>query len=122
MVKKGRILICDDEAGVREAMTLILGKEYHLLYATNGQEALETVRKQDPDMVIMDIKMPRLGGLETLPKMKQVKPSLKILIVSGYDSSDVAAQAIHLGADNYLTKPFARDDIRTQVRTLLGSS
>ncbi len=121
-MKKTTILICDDESGVRDSLKLILDSEYELLYATNGQELLEMLRdkKIDPALVIMDVKMPRLGGLETLPHIKKLRPRIRVLIATGYESSDVASQAINLGADDYLVKPFDRFQVRSKVVSLVG--
>ncbi len=116
-----RILVVDDEAGVRESLRMILGEEYTLAYATNGEEALEQVKLLSPDLVIMDIKMPKMDGLEALPQIKRVSRSTPVIMITGYESSDVAAQAIKLGADDYFTKPFDREKVCTQVKTLLAS-
>lgn len=120
-MKKHTILICDDEAGVRDSLQMILGEDYHLHFVTNGEEALEYLRTNDPDLVISDIKMPKMNGLETLKALKALKPHIRVLIITGYESSDVAAQAIKLGADNYLAKPFDREEVRSQIQTLLSS-
>lgn len=121
-MKKRQILICDDEAGVRESLQMILGETHALDFVTNGEEALEYLKTHDPELLILDIKMPRLNGLETLKTVKTLKPRIRVLMITGYESSDVAAQAIRLGADNYLAKPFDREKVRTQVQTLLLDS
>ena len=118
-MKKHTILICDDEAGVRDSLKMILDEDYHLHFVTNGEEALKYLRTNDPDLVISDIKMPKMNGLETLKALKALKPHIRVLIITGYESSDVAAQAIKLGADNYLAKPFDRQEVRSQIQTLL---
>ncbi len=119
-MKKATILICDDEPGIRDSLTLILGKEYNLLYATNGEEALSMLKKNGAALLIMDVKMPRMGGLEALRPIKKLKPGIRILIATGYESSDVASQAINLGADDYLVKPFTRNQVETKVSDLLN--
>lgn len=116
---KQRILICDDERGVRDSLKLILETEYHLIFATDGQEALEMIRKEPVDLAILDVKMPRLNGMETLRELKQLNPAPRVLMITGYESSDVAGEAIQAGADDYLTKPFERDTVREKVRALL---
>jgi len=119
-MKKATILICDDEPGVRDSLKLILDKEYTLIYASNGQEAIEKVKKENPTMAIMDVKMPKMGGLDALREIKQIKPNLPILMATGYESSDVASQAINLGADDYLVKPFEREQVQAKVTALLN--
>ena len=118
-MKKPTILICDDEPGVRESLKLILDREYTLLYATNGEEALKRIRKDNPDLAITDIKMPKMGGLELLRRLRRVKSRLKVIVASGYDSGDVAGEAIKLGAIDYLVKPFEREKVLTKIRSLL---
>jgi len=119
-MEKTRILVCDDEAGVRDSIRLILGREYTLTFVTNGEEAVAYVKKHSPDLLIMDIKMPKMSGLEALAVIKRARPRLKVLMITGYESSDAAVQAINLGADDYLVKPFDRDKLRAQIRTLLS--
>ena len=123
-MEKETILICEDESGVRDSYKLILESEYDLIYASNGEEALKILRdkKINPSLLIMDVKMPRMGGLETLPKVKKLRPRIKILIATGYESSDVASQAINLGADDYLVKPFNRFQVKDKVSSLLSPS
>ena len=120
-MKKTQILVCDDEPGVRESLTLILGREYELLYATNGAQAVEKIREHNPAIAILDIKMPQMDGLEALREIKRLKPGIRVLIVTGYDSSDVANQAIQMGAEDYLVKPFDRHRVITQVQSILSS-
>ena len=121
-MKKASILICDDETGVRESLKLILESEYNLSYVSHGKDAVEYVKKHTPDLAILDIKMPHLNGLEALRNIKRIKPRVRILMITGYESSDVATQAINLGADDYLTKPFDRERVRSKVEALLGHS
>ncbi len=120
-MKKANILICDDEEGVRETLKHMLDDEYALSYAADGAEAVEQVAAHDPDVVVMDIKMPKMNGLEALRKIKELKPGIRVVIITGYESTDVATEAINLGADDYITKPFRQQKIRTQIRTLLDS-
>ena len=118
-MSRPRVLICDDERGVRESLKLILEREYDLAFAANGQEALEHLERQEADLAILDIKMPQLNGLEALRALKRLRPGLRILMITGYESGDVAIEAIHLGADDYLTKPFERGKVQEKVRGLL---
>ena len=115
---KIQVLVCDDEEGVRESLKLILSGEYSLSFAVNGEEAVEYVKRHDPDLVIMDIKMPKMNGLEALSQIKKLKPKIRVMIITGYESDDVAAQAIRLGADDYLTKPFDRETVRVKIQKL----
>lgn len=115
---KKSILICDDEEGVRESLKLILEKDYELLFAANGDEALAMIKKGPIDIVIMDIKMPRMDGIETMRKLKTIKPDVKILVTSGYKSVETAQEAVTAGAANYIVKPFERAEIINAVKKL----
>lgn len=120
-MRKADILVCDDEAGVRESLKLILGKKYTLAYATNGEEAVNYIKAHNPALLIMDVKMPKMGGLEALRLIKRLKPKLPVLMATGYESSDVAVQAVHLGANDYLVKPYDREQVHAKVQALLSA-
>lgn len=84
--------------------------------ALNGDEAMEKLAKDAPDVVILDIKMRREGeGLEYLPKIKEARPSVKVLIVTATDDSDIIEQAKKLGADDYITKPLMLEYLENTV-------
>ena len=112
------ILICDDEEGIRESLKLILEKEYDLSFAANGNEALEAITRSPADIVIMDIKMPRMDGIETMRKIKKLRPDIKILVTSGYKSVETATEAIQAGASEYIVKPFDKNEILKAVQKL----
>ena len=119
-MEKPQLLICDDEYVVRDAIRLILNEDYQITFVHNGQEALDAIKKKEPDLLIMDIKMPKVNGLEALRKIRRAKRRLKVLIMTGYESSDVAVEAVNAGADDYLTKPFKRADFRGKIEKLLA--
>ena len=120
-MKQATILVCDDQEGVRESLQLILGSEYSLAFAADGEEAFHYMEAHDPDLAILDVKMPKVNGLEVVRMIKERKPGVRVLMITGYESSDVAAQASKLGVAGYLTKPFDGQRILAQVRALLGS-
>ncbi len=120
-MEKDRILVCDDEQGVRDSLKLILEPEYDLSYVTNGEEAIERLKADNPALLILDVKMPRMGGVEALQTVKRLRPGIKVLMITGYESHDVAAQATKLGADDYLTKPFEAKKVLSKVQALLSS-
>lgn len=111
-MSKKRILICDDEEGIRESMKLILEDKYELSFVADGYQCLSTLKQNpDIDLILLDIKMPQINGLEVLKHIKKIKPEAKVIIVSGYNSVETAAEATRLGADNYLIKPFEKKNI-----------
>ena len=115
---KQKILVCDDSEGVRESLKLILEDDYKLLFACDGCEALNLVKSSSPDLVLMDIKMPKLNGIETLKEIRQIKPKTKILFVTGYHKG-VDQDAMQLGALDYIIKPFSEKDLKTSVNNTL---
>lgn len=119
MSDRYRVLICDDEEGVRESLKLILEDNYDLSYATNGNEAIEKLKKEKFDIVILDIKMPRISGIETLKELKSISPDTKFIIVSAYKSVEVASEAVKSGANDYIVKPFDRWDVIKRVANQL---
>jgi DNA-binding NtrC family response regulator len=119
MAKK-HILICDDEMGVRESLNLILKDIYSLSFCNNGQECIELLgRGEKFDLLLLDIKMPKISGLEILNKIKQKKPDLKIIMITGYRCAETAQEAINSGASDYIIKPFSSKDILKSVERII---
>ena len=119
MAKK--ILICDDEEGVRESLKLILGNHYELIVVDGGEQALHTLaHTKDIGVALLDIKMPKVHGLDVLKEIKSKHPQVKIVMVTGYRSVETAAEATRLGASGYIIKPFKSEDILETVKKNLG--
>lgn len=116
---KKQILICDDEEGVRESLNLILGEEYNLAFTDNGTEALHYLEKANPDLIIMDIKMPQKNGLETLKELRQQNPKVKVIMITGYQSVETASEASKYGIVEYITKPFESSIVKETVQKAL---
>lgn len=120
MLKK-RILVCDDEEGVRESLKLILEDDYELSFATTGSEAIQEIKKNLADLVILDIKMPKMSGIETLKELKKISPNTKFIIASGYKSVEVASEATKNGASDYIIKPFDSAHVLKTVKNSLNT-
>ena len=118
-MSKLRILIADDEEGIRESLSLILNGEYDLEFAGDGEETLSRLTKESFDLVLLDIKMPKLDGLEVLKRLKGHNHLPAVLILTAYQSVELAKEAVKLGAQNYLPKPFEREQILNAVRGAL---
>ncbi len=115
-----KILIVDDEEGVRESLKLILSDLYDLILTENGSQAMEVIKNApDINLILMDIKMPRANGLEILKEIKAVRADLKVIIITGYKSVETAAEAVRLGACDYIVKPFKSEEILKAVKTSL---
>ncbi len=112
---KPTLLICDDEEGIRESFKLILEDSYNLRFAINGVEALEMLKTFTPDLMLLDIKMPKMHGMDILKQIKIIKPELPVIIVTGYQSVETAQEAIKNGAADYIPKPFESKQILKAV-------
>ena len=114
-----RILISDDHAIVREGIKQILADTNDLVAAgeaTNGHEVMEHVRREDWDMVLLDLAMPGKDGLETLKEIKREKPKLPVLVLSIYPEEQYAVRALKAGASGYLTKESAPEELIAAIR------
>ena len=116
---KPTILVCDDEEGIRESFKLILEDDYHLKFAMNGLEALEMLKTLTPDLMLLDIKMPKTHGMEILRQVKKLKPKLPVIIVTGYQSVEMAQDSLKNGASDYIPKPFTSKQILAAISATL---
>ena len=117
--QSSRILVVDDEMGPRESLRMLLKPSYEIRTAENGPEALAELPRYRPDLVILDIKMPQMSGLEVLKRVKDVDPSVEVVMITAYASLETVKQALTYGAFEYLIKPFARQDLEDVVRRAL---
>ena len=120
MSKQTSILIADDEAAMRDACRQVLASDEFLLKeAANGDEALEAVRRESLDLLILDLKMPGAGGMEILRWVQAESPGTAVVVITGYATVDSAVEAMKLGAADFLPKPFTPDVLRLTVRRAL---
>jgi len=117
---KPTILVCDDEESVRSSVKLVLEKDYQLVFASDGEEALKQYEVQPVDLVLLDIKMPRLGGLEVLNTLMSRQPPPRVLMLTAYHSVELAQRATQTGALDYVSKPFERQDLLAAVERALS--
>ncbi len=104
--RRGRVLVVDDEANAREALAELLEEEgYETATAAEGRRALEMLSTFDPDVILTDLKMPGIDGLELIDRAKPQCPHAAFVVMTAFGSIDTAVQAIKRGAENYLTKP-----------------
>lgn len=116
-----KIMICDDEEGVRESLKLILSDFYDLIVVDGGTQALHTLgNTKDVGLIFMDIKMPKVNGLDVLTEIKSKHPKTKIIMVTGYRSVETAAEATRLGASGYIVKPFKSEEILEVAKKHVG--
>jgi DNA-binding NtrC family response regulator len=109
-MSRGRILVVDDEDIIRMSCSRTLAPEgYEIKMAVNGLEGLELLGKESFDLVLTDLKMPNMDGIEVLRTIKEKWPDTDVVIVTGYQTVETAVKAIKLGAYDYLEKPFTPD-------------
>ncbi len=117
---KEKILIVDDQFGIRILLTEVLQKEgYQTFQAANGYQAIEIAQKNAPDLVLLDMKIPGMDGIEILKRLKQHDQSIKVIIMTAYGELDMIQEAKDLGALTHFAKPFDIDEIRQAVRQYL---
>ena len=116
----GKILVVDDEDIVRTSCSRTLSPEgYDVRLAKNGAEGLKMANEERFDLVLTDLKMPDMDGIEVLRIIKEQWPETAVIIVTGYQTVDTAVKAIKLGAYDYIEKPFTPDALITAVREAL---
>jgi len=112
-----KILIIDDDAGLRKSLTLILSDAgYDVVQAEDGEHGLATAREQSPDIILCDVRMPKLGGIEFLEAYREGGGTALILVMTAYGGLDLAMEAMKKGAYDYIPKPFGSDDVLLIVR------
>jgi two-component system nitrogen regulation response regulator NtrX len=120
--RKPLVLVVDDESDIRSSLRLILEYEgYALSEASSGEEALKHLETDRPDAVLLDIKMPRMDGLEILARLKQSDPALPVVVISGHGTIATAVEATRLGAFDFMEKPLERERVLLVVRNALES-
>jgi two-component system KDP operon response regulator KdpE len=118
-VKKGKVLVVDDEAAIRRAVSRALSSRGFVVeVAAGGEEALGSVRTFDPDLMVLDLNLPELDGLEVCRRVRAWS-AVPILVLSVREEEADKVAALDLGADDYLTKPFGVDELMARVRALL---
>src|SRR5215468_10869292 len=114
-----RILVVDDELGPRESLRMLLKPAYQITTAESGRMALDLLPRVRPDVVILDIKMPEMDGLEVLRRVKRADANIEVVMITAYASLETVKLALTHGAFEYLIKPFSRQDLEDVVRRAL---
>jgi len=110
------MLIVDDEAGPRESLKMVFNDDYAVTLANSGEEAISYAQQRSFHVVITDIRMRGLSGIDVLRKIKEIDPHTEVIVLTAYETLDTARQAISLGASDYLRKPFDIDHIQKVVK------
>ena len=113
---KPRILVIDDEAAIRDSLRMILEYEdYEFLGAASGPDGIASVKRDAPDLVVLDIKMPGMNGLDTLAEIRKIDEALPVAMISGHGTITDAMQATRLGAFDFIEKPFTSERVLVTV-------
>jgi DNA-binding NtrC family response regulator len=115
-----KVLIVDDDGGVRAFLTTVIkGEGFKPLEARDGEKALEVVKSESPDLMLLDIRLPDISGMEVLRLAKEIDPKLSVIVLTGYSDTPGAVSAMKAGAFDYLSKPFEVKDIVRAIRQAL---
>ena len=118
-MKKTSILLVDDEESIRVSLKGILKKKYYAKTAENGSMSLEMLQNDHYDLILADIMMDGMTGIELLKKTKKIFPKISIVLMTGYSSLSTAIEAIRLGASDYLIKPCSKKEVFLSIARCL---
>src|SRR5687768_15985605 len=120
---RSRVLVVDDESSIRDLLTKTLAlAEYDVDTAPDGRAALERLRLYPYDLLIADLKMPGLDGLNVIREAKRMKADLPVIIITGYSTETAAIEAVNLGVSGYLTKPFRVPQVLAAAAKAIGEA
>src|SRR5712691_2881673 len=118
---KSRILVIDDEVAIRDSLRMMLEYEgYDFVGAATGQEGLALAEREAPDLVLLDVKMPGMDGLEVLDRLRSMNETLPIVVISGHGTISTAVEATKKGAFDFIEKPFASERVLVSLRNALA--
>jgi DNA-binding response OmpR family regulator len=111
------ILICEDESALRELVRVSLGAGFGFIEASDGNEALELAKQHKPDVIVLDLMLPGLSGLDVLAQLTEDENGAPVVVISAW--SDARDEAFAAGADRFVLKPFVPDDLRAVIEELV---
>ncbi|MFH2137383.1 MAG: response regulator [Candidatus Omnitrophota bacterium] len=117
--KNVKILLVDDEPLIRKIFVQALSKEYETVEAGNSEQALELLESEKPNIVLLDIYMPGMNGIETLKKIKEIDDKIIVIMVSAHGTNSMTSKAMELGAYDFITKPFNLDRLKTLIKSVV---
>ena len=116
-----RVLVVDDDPGIRDYLEALGARRgWRIFVASGGEEALSALGAIRPDVITLDVMLPGIDGLETLRRLKEVRPDLPVIMLSGQEPRATQDRALALGASDFLRKPFAAEALENAVRGALG--
>ncbi|MFC1829385.1 response regulator, partial [Thermodesulfobacteriota bacterium] len=115
-IEDWKVLFIDDDQGIRRVMTVTLEDVgYRVLTAADGKSGIELCREESPQIVITDIRMPGMNGLEVLKSIKETDPNREVIVTTAYGEIEYAIQALQLGASDFITKPINDDALQVAL-------
>jgi DNA-binding response OmpR family regulator len=119
-MKETHILVMEDDAGISAALDMILTEAgYDVDIAESGEAALELFEQKGFDLIIADLKLPGINGMEVIKQIKEKKPEMEVIVITGVGTQPIAEEAMTLGAHDFLPKPFTDDQIKTAINEAL---
>ncbi|TET09565.1 response regulator [Candidatus Aerophobetes bacterium] len=119
--EKAKILVVDDDLGIRELLSGILSQEGHIVEVVqDGKEALLKVRKESFDLVLSNLRMPRMNGIQLLEELQKIAPHIRVIVIAGAGDLETVTKMRKLGAYDYIGKPFCLNSILHKVKKALG--
>ena len=119
--QQSKVLIVDDEPNIRHILGAILRKDgYAVQSADNGEAALKLLEEEAFDLIITDLVMPQMGGIDLLHEIQQRRPGTAVVIMTAYGTIKTAVEAMKIGARDYITKPFEMDEVKIVARNALN--
>jgi len=120
---RNSILVVDDQPGVRRLLYEAFREDGYLVrMAASGQEAIDQVKENLPYLILMDMKMPGMNGLEALHEINQIDQGISVIMMTAYGELEIVAEAMKLGAKEYITKPFDINELRDLVRKVMDGT
>jgi DNA-binding NtrC family response regulator len=116
------LLVVDDEIGVRESLKMVFNKDYRLLEADSVDMAIAHVKQEKPEVVLLDVIMPKTDGIEILRQIKTINPDCEVIMLTGLNSLQLATKAMAFGAFDFVGKPFDVTELRQKVNRALEKS
>ena len=118
-----KLLVVDDEEEICDFLKCFFEeRHFKVTTALSGEEALERVREEQPDVCLLDIKMPGIDGIQVLKEIKREFPRVKVIMVTALEASEKIEEAVKIGADNYITKPLSLEYLEKDVRQKIAQS
>ena len=124
-LKPARVLIVDDNNMIREVLRGVIRHDPGLSLvgeAANGEAAMELIAQLNPNLVCLDVLMPGMGGLEVLRSIRETYPDVRVIVITGQSTSGIVSEALKLGANGFVVKPFSADKVLKAIYTALGNA